>query len=435
MVPSAKQSKVGERRGAAVRPMANVMTLRDPNAAPGESTSLIPLLQGPPQRRRDGPSPGPHLRHATVSIMAHEYAAGVTGESLRRFRGNVGAFLQHRLPRRRFSQHFRVNVDHDLIALTGGPRVEPLVERRLGDQCHRVYVLLRNGRRLQRALSHASLGIVATALVEHLAPGLQRAPQEGSYLRCQPPPHHHHAVLIGEHVERAASVLLGLLGPFRVPIHPPPPPDDSLDVRRRPRPPHLQEPALRLRRSHPGQRPHLGVGQFTSGQCPGEERQRRQRPCDPDPLASRTQIEAHPPAQPLRARAEPGVPAAAGVELADEVEQPRGGGVQVRRQLGNLVAEPVQIHHRVFHGASPLGYATSLTPRISGSGDRPGAAIRKSEMIRRDHTPDRQAEGTTGRAGGHRGRVIWLRGASSGEAVKRKMWAERRANNAACVPS
>ena len=33
----------------------------------------------------------------------------------------------------------------------------------------------------------------------------------------------------------------------------------------------------------------------------------------------------------------------AGVELADEVEQPRGGGVEVRRQLGDLVAKSFEL--------------------------------------------------------------------------------------------
>src|SRR5262249_50231691 len=46
---------------------------------------------------------------------------------------------------------------------------------------------------------------------------------------------------------------------------------------------------------------------------------------------------------PVRARAEAMAPAAARVELADEVEQPRGGGVEVRRQLGDLVTETLQL--------------------------------------------------------------------------------------------
>ena len=128
---------------------------------------LVPLLQGPPQRRRDRPRPRPHLRHATVSIMAHDYPAGVARESLRRFRGNVRAFLQHRLPRRRFSQHFRINVDHDLVALAGVPDraldaapTPPSVPSRLPAAGERSAA--------PRAPSHAGPGR-GTALVQHLA--------------------------------------------------------------------------------------------------------------------------------------------------------------------------------------------------------------------------------------------------------------------------
>jgi hypothetical protein len=40
---------------------------------------------------------------------------------------------------------------------------------------------------------------------------------------------------------------------------------------------------------------------------------------------------------------EAGVPAAARVELADQGEQPRGGGVEMGRQLGDLVAEAIEL--------------------------------------------------------------------------------------------
>jgi hypothetical protein len=45
----------------------------------------------------------------------------------------------------------------------------------------------------------------------------------------------------------------------------------------------------------------------------------------------------------VRTRKEPVVPAAARIELTDEVEQPRGGRVEVRGELGDLVADPVEL--------------------------------------------------------------------------------------------
>ena len=75
----------------------------------------------------------------------------------------------------------------------------------------------------------------------------------------------------------------------------------------------------------------------------GQPRQRAERARHPHVLAGGARGEPHAPGEPGGAGAEAGVPALAGVELADEVEQAGGGGVEMRRQLGDLVAEPVQI--------------------------------------------------------------------------------------------
>jgi hypothetical protein len=128
-----------------------------------------------------------------------------------------------------------------------------------------------------------------------------------------------------------------------LPIHPPPAPDDPLDVRGRARSPHPQQPRLGLRRRHPGQGPDLGVRQLPAAEGLGEEWQRREGPRDPDPLAGCAQVEPHAPAQPGGAGAEARVPPAAGVELPDQREEARSGGVEVRGQLGDRVAEPVQL--------------------------------------------------------------------------------------------
>src|SRR5262249_59680319 len=47
--------------------------------------------------------------------------------------------------------------------------------------------------------------------------------------------------------------------------------------------------------------------------------------------------------EPVRARTKPIAPAAAGVEFSDEIEQPRGGGVELRGELGDLVTETLQL--------------------------------------------------------------------------------------------
>ncbi len=70
-------------------------------------------------------------------------------------------------------------------------------------------------------------------------------------------------------------------------------------------------------------------------------------------LSRRTEVEPDAPAEPVGAGAEPGVPATAGVEVANEVEQARGRDIEVRRQLGDLVTQTIQ--RAFFHGVcSPV---------------------------------------------------------------------------------
>jgi hypothetical protein len=69
----------------------------------------------------------------------------------------------------------------------------------------------------------------------------------------------------------------------------------------------------------------------------------------PNARATRTRSRAAPGASPTRQlshsahEAKPRIPPAAGVELADEKEQAGGGGVQMGGQLGDLVAQAIQL--------------------------------------------------------------------------------------------
>jgi hypothetical protein len=54
------------------------------------------------------------------------------------------------------------------------------------------------------------------------------------------------------------------------------------------------------------------------------------------------------------AGAEPVTPATAGVELADEIEEASGGGLEMRRQFGDRVAEAVQLSN-AFRGGFHAG--------------------------------------------------------------------------------
>ena len=73
-------------------------------------------------------------------------------------------------------------------------------------------------------------------------------------------------------------------------------------------------------------------------------RQVAERPRDADALAGGVQLDAQSPGQPVRARASAlDAPAAPRVELADQVQQPRVGDFEVSRQVGDLLAEPLEL--------------------------------------------------------------------------------------------
>jgi len=156
-------------------------------------------------------------------------------------------------------------------------------------------------------------------------------------------------------------MLPGGLAGLRLTVHPPPAADDPLDMVSGAGAAHREQPLLGLGRGHARQGPNLGVGELAAGEGLGQQGQRAQRARHSHVLAGRTGGESHPPAQPRGARAEACVPAIAGVELADEVEEAGDRGVEVRRQLGDFVAQLVQGAR--FHNQSPLFWG-DFTPEF-----------------------------------------------------------------------
>src|SRR4029077_6510425 len=79
-------------------------------------------------------------------------------------------------------------------------------------------------------------------------------------------------------------------------------------------------------------------------------------------------------AQPGSAGAETSVPAALVVEFSDQLEEPRGGGVEVCRELRDLITEAVQVSD-AFMGGNEI---------VSDRGDRHGRAL---PLLERLYTP------------------------------------------------
>ncbi len=128
-----------------------------------------------------------------------------------------------------------------------------------------------------------------------------------------------------------AYVPLCGLARFGSPVHAPPAPHDPLDVVGRAGAAHRQQTVLGLGCGDTGQGADLGVRELTARERLGQARERFQGAGDANALAGRPQVEPHAPAEPGGAGAKAGVPAPAGVELTDEIEEACGGGLEVRR--------------------------------------------------------------------------------------------------------
>jgi hypothetical protein len=135
----------------------------------------------------------------------------------------------------------------------------------------------------------------------------------------------------------------GGLANLGVPVHLTPALDDALHVHGTATASHAQQASFRLRGGDTREGPHLRVRELSAGERLGQSRQRRKGVRDAHVLPGSSRRHADPPRQPFRAGAEAGVPAAARVELADQGEQPRGGGIEMGRQLGDLVAEAIEL--------------------------------------------------------------------------------------------
>jgi hypothetical protein len=119
-----------------------------------------------------------------------------------------------------------------------------------------------------------------------------------------------------------------------------------------------QQALFRLRRRDAGQLADLGVRQPAVGQGLGEARQETEGARHTDVLAGGPRGEPDAPGEPGGARGKAVVPAALGVELSDEIEEMGDGGIEVGRQLGDLITQPLEVGRGHLHGESPFTGAT-----------------------------------------------------------------------------
>jgi len=275
----------------------------------------------------------------------------------------VCSVLEDRLARCiRVREDRGIDVNHDLVPLVRCAGIHAAVKRRLRDEGQRVGLLLRHGGRF---LGNVLVG--PPVLIQRVAGRGQRLNKHGANLRREPPADDDHTVFVWIHMQRAAGVAPRRLPRFGLSIDPAPAAHDALDVLGGAGPADREQPLLGLRRGDARERPNLGVRQLAASECLRQTGQCTERPGHPDALARCARVEPDTPRQPGGAREEARVPASAGIEIADEVEQVRGRGVEVGGQFGDLVAEPVELDYGLRRwdklGSVDLHRPSSMTLR------------------------------------------------------------------------
>ena len=241
--------------------------------------------------------------------------------------------LQHRLARLiGTGQHERIDVDDDLVPLARGAGIQIVVQGGLGDHPQRVRL------KLGHAGSHHPGRLVLRLHVHPVARGREGLTDDRADFRGEPAADHEHAVDVLIDVERPALVSPGRIMILGVAIHAAPGPDQALDMGGGAGPRERQQARFRLRRSHARERADLRVGDLAVRERRADERQLGQRAGRANALIGGAEVHTDTPGQPFGAGLEAVAPAAAGVELADHVQQAGGRALRSHRARGHNLA-------------------------------------------------------------------------------------------------
>src|SRR5256886_1516916 len=167
-------------------------------------------------------------------------------------------------------------------------------------------------------------------------------------------------------MERAVPVAPSALPSFSDAIHPAPAADDALDVLGGPGAADCEQALLGLGSGHTRQRPDFRVRQLATGKGLSQQRQCSQGPRDAHTFPRCAAVEPDAPGEPRGAGAEAVTPAVASVELPDQIQQPRAGGVEMSGELGDLVAQSLELRNRFRRGPNGA-LKVAIHRRVSSS--------------------------------------------------------------------
>ena len=231
-------------------------------------------------------------------------------------------------------------MQHHLVAVACSAAIEVCRQGRLGQPPKRVGATLRGRQRLGHRVAVRRGGRLAKQPVGR---GLDRTLHHGADLGREASPNRDHAVIVHPGGELALQMPRLRLPRRLHPVHAPPDPDDTFDVRAVAGQRQIEERRFGVGRGHPRERPYLRVGDLPALHGRADAWQGRQGLGHAHLFARGAKVNARTPVQPVRARQEAVVPSRALVELVQQYEQFIGGGVEPRGQGRNRLAEGVGV--------------------------------------------------------------------------------------------
>ena len=125
VMAATEQDEVRERGGAALSPVADVVSLAKAAVAAREAAAAVSMKQRPPQRRRDRARLGADVEDTPLGIVLHHDATRVAAEALGRFRGTQHvAIATPRPTETQYAASVRVQRSRALV-VSSEPDAEP----------------------------------------------------------------------------------------------------------------------------------------------------------------------------------------------------------------------------------------------------------------------------------------------------------------------
>jgi hypothetical protein len=218
-----------------------------------------------------------------------------------------------------------IDVDHHLVAVAPGPRVEVVSEGGLGDEAEGVGPPLGAGGVVPVDCFAGFLAEIEEALFG----SIEGAEENGPDLGGESTANDHHPIFVDPGRETPAGMPTFVVVDLSLTVDPPPGADETFDVGRGTGFGEDEQLFFIVGSGDPGDGANLGVGEAAFTHRLGDAWEVGEGARHADLLASGGQAEPGAPMQPMSAGVETAVPAGPKVELVDHDEKLVGGGLDL----------------------------------------------------------------------------------------------------------